>query len=92
MKCNCGEELIFNDNSISKVGHECYPLYYCIKCEKVWNAYALEDEDDPEFLEEKDEKYKKWFTRASFMKIKYWYRDYLGSKIREYDNIIDRLN
>ena len=91
MKCKCGEELIFNDNSICNVGHQIYPLYYCSECQKVWNGFALEDEDGMEYIEETDEIYKSWFTRDVFIQIKYWYINKLTSEIQELDNIIDRI-
>ena len=92
LKCECGEELIFNDNSICSVGYQCYPLYFCPKCHKVWNGFALEDEDGVEYIEETDEIYKAWFTKDVFVKIKYWYINDLEKKIQELDDIISRFN
>jgi len=92
VKCRCGEKLIFNDNSISEIGHECYALYYCPKCNKVWNGYALEDEDGLEYVEEIDEKYKLWFTKDVFIKIKNWYINDFNRKMKSIENIMDRLS
>ena len=91
MKCKCGEILIFNDNSISKIGHQCYPLYYCPKCQKIWNAFSLEEEENPEFIEETDRIYKSWFAKFAFIEIKKWYVNDLEKKIQEFDDIISRL-
>jgi hypothetical protein len=92
MKCKCGEELIFNDNSISEIGCQCYPLYYCYKCNKVWNAYALEDEENPEYIEETDKIYKKWFTKDVFIKIKNWHINHFNREMKAIEDIINRLN
>ena len=60
--CKCGKILKFKDNSIEtkngKYG-EVYPLYYCDKCNKIYNAEELDC--NGYYIEELNKKYLKWF-------------------------------
>jgi hypothetical protein len=63
LKCKCNNELIYEDNSIKtedgRYG-EVYPLYYCNKCNKLYDAWELDCEG--KYIEVLDEKYFKWFN------------------------------
>jgi len=60
--CKCGNKLIYTDNSITtengKYG-ETRGLYYCSKCNIIYDSDMLDLED--EYLIVKNKKYYKWF-------------------------------
>ena len=70
MFCKCGHKLEFNDNSCSVKDYdlsnwpedlEIYSMYYCSKCDVVWDGKLLDLED---VYERMNDKYKGWFKKV----------------------------
>jgi len=62
-KCKCGNSLQYEDNSILNVDNDVIGLYYCDKCNKLYDASILDCEDEYSELERKEYKsYIKWFS------------------------------
>jgi len=60
--CTCGNKLIYHDNSIeSNNGEngEMHGLYYCNKCDIIFNSDYLDE--DNKYVKVRNKKYKKWF-------------------------------
>jgi hypothetical protein len=92
MKCKCGLELIFNDNSISQLGNkDVIPLYYCSNCNIIWDGKNLDNDKWPMFIKVNTEEHKLWFTKEAFLKIKKFYFEQLKEKILYLDGVIEVL-
>jgi hypothetical protein len=62
-KCKCGNKLKYEDNSLLNIYDDVIGLYYCNKCNKLYDANILDFEDKYSELSSKEyKKYIKWFS------------------------------
>jgi hypothetical protein len=60
--CKCGNNLQYEDNSILNINNDVIGLYYCDKCNKLYDASILNCDNEYSELEKKEyNKYLKWF-------------------------------
>jgi hypothetical protein len=66
----CGNNLQYEDNSILNVDDDIIGLYYCAKCNKLYDASLLDCDNEYSELDKKEyNKYLKWFS-AEYKEIK----------------------
>jgi hypothetical protein len=74
IKCQCGGDLQFEDNSILSNNRNVYPINYCPSCNKMFDNELLVCHN--EYHEIKDKRYLSWFTdkyktvKKMFLEIK----------------------
>lgn len=62
-KCKCGNYLQYEDNSILNIDNDIIGLYYCDKCNKIFDASILDCDNEYSELNLKEHtKYIKWFS------------------------------
>jgi hypothetical protein len=62
-KCKCRNKLHYEDNSVLNINNDVVGLYYCNKCNKLYDASILDCENKYSELSSKEyNKYIKWFS------------------------------
>jgi len=61
--CKCGNSLQYEDNGILNIDNDIIGLYYCNKCNRLYDASILDCEEEYSEMEKKEyNKYIKWFS------------------------------
>lgn len=62
MKCTCGNEMEYEDNSIITNGNDAEGIYYCCKCGKLYDGMELDCYDEYCEITRNKKKYLRWFS------------------------------